>query len=140
METGVLTGKYASNKGGLAAMVKYIDGKPLGKNGKSMKDYCKGVVIESNQATIAVASCVNSSYPGIISVTKEGTITVSGTNAHMKPIHAALVNVTILGDDGNNSINKLAPNVELDWFLMLKVKLLEVLWMISVHAANIGFV
>ncbi|GKE50045.1 hypothetical protein Tco_1481303, partial [Tanacetum coccineum] len=71
MEAGVLTGKYESNKGGLAAMVKYIDGKPLGKDGKSMKDYRKGVAMESNQATTVVASCVNSSDPRIISVTKE---------------------------------------------------------------------
>ncbi|GJX87405.1 hypothetical protein Tco_0339419 [Tanacetum coccineum] len=178
MEAGVLTGKYESNKGGLAAMVKCIDGKPLGKDGKSIKDYRKGVVMESNQATTVVALCVNSSDPGIISVTKEGTTTVLGTNAHMKPIHAALVNVTVLDDDGNNSINKPAPNVELglvfngtnkrevhnadgindgsrltqvntnmvqvsvltnyDTTWKLEVKLLEVLWMISVHAANMG--
>nr|GEX93404.1 hypothetical protein [Tanacetum cinerariifolium] len=102
MEVGVLTGKYASNKGGLAVMVKYIDGMPLGKDD-----------------------------PGIISVMKEGTTTVLGTNAHMKPIPAALVNVTILGDDGNNSINKPAPNVELGLVLMatnmgkLKARLLR---------------
>ncbi|GJU25933.1 hypothetical protein Tco_1164554 [Tanacetum coccineum] len=103
-------GKYASTIGGLAAMVKYIDGKPLGKDGKYMKDYRRGVVMESNQATTVVVSCVNSS-PGIIIVTKEGATTISGSNAHMKPIHVALVNVTVLGDDGNNSFNKPAPGI-----------------------------
>ncbi|GKE46937.1 hypothetical protein Tco_1478195 [Tanacetum coccineum] len=77
-----------------------------------MKDYRRGVVMESNQATTVVVSCVNSS-PGIISVMKEGATTISGSNAHMKSIHVALVNVTVLGDDGNNSFNKPAPNVEL---------------------------
>ncbi|GJX46457.1 retrovirus-related pol polyprotein from transposon TNT 1-94 [Tanacetum coccineum] len=42
-----------------------------------------------------------------------GTTTVSITNAHMKPIQAALVNETVLVADSNNSINKPAPNVEL---------------------------
>ncbi|GJR16761.1 hypothetical protein Tco_0965288 [Tanacetum coccineum] len=144
MEAGFLTGKNASIMGGLAAKMKNIDGKLLGKDGKPMKDYHNSMVMKYNQATTVVASCVNSSDYGIISVTNEGTTTVSITNAHMKPIQAALVNETVLVADSNNSINKPAPNVELGLGFNgtnkqeFEVKLLEVLWKILVHAVNMS--
>ncbi|GJU48524.1 hypothetical protein Tco_1218079 [Tanacetum coccineum] len=113
MEAGFFIGKNASIMGGLAAKMKNIDGKLLGKDSKPMKDYRNSVVMKYNQATNVVAICVNSSDYGVISVTNEGTTTVSITNAHMKPIQAALVNETVLVADSNNSINKPASNVEL---------------------------
>nr|GEX07453.1 hypothetical protein [Tanacetum cinerariifolium] len=62
--------------------------------------------------------------------------------ANMKPIHAALVNESVLVANGNNSINKPAPNVELGLGFhgtnKREVKLLDVLWKISVHAANMS--
>ncbi|GKB87848.1 hypothetical protein Tco_0960120 [Tanacetum coccineum] len=122
-------GKYASTIGGLAAMVKYIDGKPLGKDGKSMKDYRRGVVMESNQATTVVVSCVNSS-PGIISVTKKCRQQFS-VQPHIKPFHVALDNVTEFV-----VMKFIKTNYETTW--KFEVKLLEVLWMISVHVANMG--
>ncbi|GKA96868.1 zinc knuckle CX2CX4HX4C containing protein [Tanacetum coccineum] len=64
MEADFLLGKEASKKPGLAAKVKNIEGKPLGKDGKPLKSILKCGNVNPNQVMPDGGSCLN--HKGVV--------------------------------------------------------------------------
>ncbi|GJR19950.1 zinc knuckle CX2CX4HX4C containing protein [Tanacetum coccineum] len=70
MEAGFLLGKDVSKKAGLAAKVKNIEGKPLGKDGKPLKSILKRGNVNPKQVTPGGGSC--STRDGVVLDTNMG--------------------------------------------------------------------
>ncbi|GJZ08090.1 reverse transcriptase domain-containing protein [Tanacetum coccineum] len=80
MEAGFLLGNNLSKKSGLAAKVKNIDGKLLGKDDKPLKAYRKTVRLNTNQVKLDGATCMNSTGLDIDGTNKSGACDAAGIN------------------------------------------------------------
>nr|GEY41315.1 hypothetical protein [Tanacetum cinerariifolium]GFA34145.1 hypothetical protein [Tanacetum cinerariifolium] len=123
MEAGFLNGKSASKMGGLAAKVKNIEGKLLGKDGKPLKSILKsgkgnpkqalpdgvpyrirkGMGMNTNMVEPVGTSYIQQSDPISSSGTREGVKTDSSNDDNTMPIHTIPITEPIRDADKNNN-------------------------------------